>query len=257
MLGMPGIGSPENVNWVLKGGEPKVKPSYQVVNSSNGKYLFDTANPNSRGIPMLTPNGKPIRESLPQHTVDRIGAYDRMVPRLMELNDMEVNGMKIPRAAMTQLRAYEEADGSGNQVVTAKMWEKWLEENLTEEQRQYILAAEDAGMVVLRDESGAAISSGEILRQMNQYIVFDDLNDETITNQRNARARKARSLSVDFPDYITKDRQDHIDYLNEFDGRIAPYPVPTREAIKYLIDNPDVEDMFVKKYGKNALPEGF
>ena len=113
-------------------------------------------------------------------------------------------------------------------------------------------------MVVLRDESGAAISAGEILRQMNQYIMFDDLNEDTMVEQRLARSRKAKSLMTGQPDYIKKDRSDNLGYLENFDGRLKPYSVPTPQALEYLINNPDRETIkfFVKRYGKDALPEG-
>ena len=255
-LGLDGVDSPEDANWVLKGGEPKVKPNYVTVDNNGEKYFMDSNNPNSPGIPMTTPEGKPIRSALTQAQVDNIGSFDRMVPRLQQLDRLEQEGMRIPRSTMTQLRAYEEADGSGQRVLFARGWQAWLEENLSTEQREYILAAEDAGMIVLRDESGAAISSGEILRQMNQYIMFDDLDEDGLTAQRKTRARKAETLMIGVPDYIKTKRSDNISYLEDFTGRLQPYPVPSTAAIKHLQNNPDLKDFFVEKYGKDALPEG-
>ena len=258
ILALDGVGSPEDATWVLEGGQPKVTPDYVTVDNNGQKYMVDKKNPGSPGIPLTTPDGKPIRSSLQQWQVDNIGAFDRMVPRLQQLDQLELEGMAIPRSLMTQLRAYEEADGSGQRVLTARGWQAWIDENLSPEQREYILAAEDAGMVVLRDESGAAISSGEVLRQMNQYIMFDDLDEDTKVEQRLARSRKANSLMTGMPDYIKKDREDNLGYLENFDGRLKPYSVPTPEAIEYMRNNPDKETIkfFVKRYGKDALPEG-
>jgi hypothetical protein len=221
LMGLDGVDSIEEANWVIKGGEPKVKPNYVTVDNNGEKYFMDSNNPNSPGIPMTTPEGKPIRSALNQGQVDNIGAFDRMVPRLQELNDMELAGMNIPRSTMTALRAYQQQDGNGQNIITTAAFGAWMSKYLTPEQRKYILAAEDAGMVVLRDESGAAISSDEILRQMNQYLMFSDLDDPTKSAQRSARTRKAETLMIGVPDYIKADRADQIDWVTNFDGTIT------------------------------------
>jgi hypothetical protein len=219
-LGMDGVDSPEDANWVLEGGEPKIKPDYVMADHNGQKVFVDKNNPTAPGIPMTMSDGTPIRGRLDQWQVDNIGAFDRMTPRLQELDGMENAGMAIPRSTMTQLRAYETLDGDGRNVLLAGAFGEWMSEYLTPEQRKYILAAEDAGMVVLRDESGAAISSSEILRQMNQYLMFDDLDGATKAAQRNARSRKAGTLMTGMPNYIKDARKDNIQWLEGYDGTI-------------------------------------
>jgi hypothetical protein len=197
--------------------------------------MVDKKNPTAPGIPMTTPDGQPIRNKLDQWQVDNIGAFDRMVPRLETLDEMERGGMAIPRSTMTQLRAYESLDADGRNVLLATGFGEWMEKYLTPEQRRYILAAEDAGMIVLRDESGAAISSSEILRQMNQYLMFDDLDAVTRKDQREARTRKAGTLMTGMPDYIKKERQGQLDWVENFDGSLeasleGPSPNMTTET---------------------------
>ena len=135
-------------------------------------------------------------------------------------------------------------------------------------------------MVVLRDESGAAISSNEILRQLNQYIMFDDLDGDTFTAQRNARNRKAQSLLTGVPDYIKEQdgRAQNLQWVNDFSGeRRPPPPQPTdvytdtaslapsttaptpyrpapQGAVDKLRQNPSMAEAFKTKYG--YLPEG-
>ena len=221
ILALDGVKSPEDATWVLKGGQPKIKPDYVTVENNGQKYMIDKNNPSSPGIPLTTPDGKPIRSALPQWAVDNIGAFDRMVPRLQELDEMELAGMAIPRSTMTQLRAYEKQDSSGQNVIVASAFGEWMNSYLTPLQRKYILAAEDAGMVVLRDESGAAISSDEILRQMNQYLMFDDLDGDTRAAQRGARTRKAGTLMTGVPDYIKNDRKDQLDWVENYDPSVV------------------------------------
>jgi hypothetical protein len=134
---------------------------------------------------------------------------------------MEQGGMRINRETMTALRKYESEDASGR-FLTTFGWQKFLENELSREERQYILAAEDAGMITLRDESGAAISASEILRQMNQYVMFSDYDDKTLKNQRKARNRKAGTLVNGVPDYIKTDRQEDLDWVTNYDGTIQP-----------------------------------
>jgi hypothetical protein len=220
MMGLEGMGSIDRVEYALTGNRPGVKPEYVTVNNNGQVYFADKNNPNSPGIPATTPDGQPIRNRLDQWQVDNIGAFDRMVPRLETLDEMERNGMAIPRATMTQLRAYEALDSDGRNVIRATAFGEWMEKYLTPEQRRYILAAEDAGMIVLRDESGAAISASEILRQMNQYLMFDDLDAVTRKDQREARTRKAGTLMTGMPDYIKNDRQAQIDWVENYDGSL-------------------------------------
>ena len=200
------LGSIDKVEYAMTGNKPGLKPEYVTVNNNGQKYMVDKNNPNSPGIPLTTPDGQPIREALPQWQVDNIGAFDRMVPRLQELDEMERNGMRLDREKMSAIRKYESEDASGR-FLTAFGWQKFLENELTPAERQYILAAEDAGMITLRDESGAAISASEILRQMNQYVMYSEFDDKTLKNQREARNRKAGTLMTGVPDYIKTDRQ--------------------------------------------------
>jgi hypothetical protein len=141
-------------------------------------------------------------------------------------------------------------------------------------------------MIVLRDESGAAISASEILRQMNQYLIFDDLNEDSFEAQRNARNRKAKALTTGMPGYITTKTDDpnsapsiraaNIEWVNSFDGRRRPppqkptfieqeglipsnsAPTPFRQAPQGAVDklmaNPSLAPQFKQKYG--YLPEG-
>lgn len=223
------LGSIDKVEYAMTGNKPGLKPEYVTVNNNGQKYMVDKNNPNAPGIPLTTPDGQPIREALPQWQVDNIGAFDRMAPRLQELDEMERNGMRLNRETMTALRKYESEDASGR-FLTAFGWQKFLENELTPAERQYILAAEDAGMITLRDESGAAISASEILRQMNQYIMFSEYDDKTLKNQREARNRKAQTLMTGVPDYIKADRQADLDYVTNFDGTIQPAPAPADVA---------------------------
>jgi hypothetical protein len=193
-------------------------PEYQVIDNNGTPTLFDKNNPDSRGIPMLAEDGSGMHKAPDQWMIKQAGAFDRMVPRLQDLDEMERAGMTIDRGTMTRLRAYETKDAAGNMVIDALAMQKWLDYELSPEEREYILAAEDAGMVVLRDESGAAISASEILRQMNQYLMFNDYSGSTVARQRNARNRKAQTLIKDLPDYVRRDRQDLIDWVDAFDG---------------------------------------
>ena len=197
-----------------------VKPNMVTVTNNGQVFMVDKDNPTAPAIPVTTADGQPIRNKLDQWQVDNIGAFDRMVPRLETLDEMERNGMAIPRATMTQLRAYETLDSEGRNVLLAGAFGEWMEKFLTPEQRRYILAAEDAGMIVLRDESGAAISASEILRQMNQYLMFDDLDAVTRKDQREARTRKAGTLMTGMPDYIRRERQAQIDWVKNYDGTL-------------------------------------
>lgn len=220
LLSTEGLGTIDKVEYALSGERPGIKPNFVTVTNNGQVYMVDKNNPTAPGIPMTTPDGQPIRNKLDQWQVDNIGAFDRMVPRLQTLDEMERGGMAIPRSTMTQLRAYETKDSSGENVLLATAFGEWMERYLTPEQRRYILAAEDAGMVVLRDESGAAISSSEILRQMNQYLMFDDLDAATRKDQREARTRKAGTLMTGMPDYITGERKSELDWVENFDGTI-------------------------------------
>lgn len=220
MLSTDGLGTIDKVQYALTGDKPGVKPNMVSVTNNGQVFMVDKDNPTAPAIPVTTPDGQPIRNKLDQWQVDNIGAFDRMVPRLEALDEMERNGMAIPRATMTQLRAYEALDSDGRNVIRATAFGEWMEKYLTPEQRRYILAAEDAGMIVLRDESGAAISASEILRQMNQYLMFDDLDAVTRKDQREARTRKAGTLMTGMPDYIKKDRQAQIDWVENYDGTL-------------------------------------
>ena len=233
-------------------------PEFQVIDNNGTPTLFDKNNPNSRGIPMMGPDGSVMHKAPDQWMIKQAGAFDRMVPRLQDLDDMERAGMSIARSTMTKLRAYEQKDASGNSVISALSMQEWLEMDLTPQEREYILAAEDAGMVVLRDESGAAISASEILRQMNQYLMFDDYSESTMTRQRSARNRKAKTLIRDLPDYVRTSRQDMIDWIDAFDGAdLTPRVEAPKAAIDLLMankDNPQAAKDFKTKYG--YLPEG-
>lgn len=274
------LGDIGKVGYALTGDTPGVKPEYVQTTNNGQVYMIDKNNPTAPGIPLTTPDGQPIRGKLDQWQVDNIGAFDRMAPRLQELDEMEQNGVAIPRSTMSMLRNYETRDAEGRNILSTLGWQNWVEENLTPEQRQYILAAEDAGMVVLRDESGAAISSNEILRQLNQYIMFDDLDDDTFTAQRNARNRKAKSLLTGAPDYIKEQegRAQNLQWVNDFSGERRPpppestdrytdtsslapstsAPVPFKPAPQGAVDklrqNPAMAEAFKTKYG--YLPEG-
>jgi hypothetical protein len=283
LLATEGLNTIDKLEYALSGNTPGVKPDYQLVDNNGTMVAVDTNNPSALPIPLQGPNGA-IRKPMPQHQVDQVGAFDRMVPRLQELDEMEQAGMAIPRNTMTKLRAYETADADGNRVLSAMGLEKWMSETLTPDQRQYILAAEDAGMVVLRDESGAAISASEILRQMNQYLVFDDLSDDSFEAQRNARNRKARSLSTGLPNWLFDEedegavrRKENLNWVNGFDGKRKPKPqqpsfieqeglapsnsapVPFRQAPQGAVDklrkNPHLAKDFEAKFG--YLPEGY
>ena len=234
-------------------------PEYQVIDNNGTPTLFDKNNPNSRGIPMMAGDGATMHKAPDQWMIKQAGAFDRMVPRLQDLDEMEREGMVIDRDTMTMLRAYETDDARGNRVLSALGWNNFLQEHLPPEQREYILAAEDAGMIVLRDESGAAISSGEILRQMNQYLMFSDYDNRTMTRQRNTRNRKAKTLVADLPDYIVKKRSDMVDWVDRFSGdvTIANRSDAPKGAIDLLMqnkDNPEAVRQFKVKYG--YLPEG-
>ena len=224
-------GSIENAQYAMTGELPGLKPEMITVENNGQKYMVDKNNPTAPGIPLTMQNGQPIRGKLDQWQVDNVGAFDRMAPRLIELDEMENAGMAIPRSTMTMLRAYETQDGDGRNVLLAGAMGEWMSKYLTPEQRKYILAAEDAGMVVLRDESGAAISSSEILRQMNQYLMFDDLDGPTRKAQREARSRKAGTLMTGMPDYILNNekRAGQIQWLNDYDGTVPTAPdIPQR-----------------------------
>ena len=215
------LGGIDQVEYAMSGNKPGLKPEYVTVNNNGQKYMVDKNNPTAPGIPLTTPDGQPIREALPQWQVDNIGAFDRMVPRLQELDEMERGGMRLDREKMSLIRKYESEDASGR-FLTAFGFQKFLENELSPEERQYVLAAEDAGMITLRDESGAAISASEILRQMNQYVMYSDFDDKALTSQRNARNRKAGTLVNGVPEYIKADRQENIDWVTNYDGTIQP-----------------------------------
>jgi hypothetical protein len=210
---------------------------YQIVDNNGTMVAVDKNNPSALPIPLRDSNGA-LRKPMPQHQIQQVGAFDRMVPRLQELDQMELNGTTISRDKMTQLRSYENADADGNRILTAMGLQKWMAETLSPEERKYILAAEDAGMVVLRDESGAAISSGEILRQMNQYLMFDDYKKDgpnAFEAQRNARNRKAQTLATGLPDWLfeeddpgAKKRKGYRDWVTNYNGaRPTQYEGPT------------------------------
>lgn len=194
---------------------------YQVVDNNGTPTLFDKNNPNSRGIPMLAQDGSTIHKAPDQWMIKQAGAFDRMAPRLQELDEMERAGINIDRSKMSELRAMEAADAAGDKVLATKLWQEWMDVTLSPEERGYVLAAEDAGMIVLRDESGAAISASEILRQMNQYMMFSDYDVPTMVRQRKARNRKAQTLIRDLPDYVRENRQDWIDWVDNFDGSLG------------------------------------
>jgi len=283
MLSQEGMGTIDKVEYALSGERPGIKPEYQIVDNNGTMLAVDKNNPSAAPIPLQDSNGA-LRKPMPQHQVDQVGAFDRMVPRLQELDEMEQNGMAIPRSTMTKLRAYETADADGNKILSAMGLQKWMEDTLTPEQRRYILAAEDAGMVVLRDESGAAISASEILRQMNQYLMFDDLDDAAFEGQRNARNRKAQSLTTGLPSWLfdgddegAKQRNARREWVRGFDGKRKPKPaqpsvleqeglVPSTSApapfkpapqgaVDMLRQNPRLAKDFKAKYG--YLPEGY
>jgi hypothetical protein len=209
---------------------------YQIINNNGTMVAVDRNNPNAIPIPLRDGNGA-LRQPMPQHQIQQVGAFDRMVPRLQELDQMELDGTTISRDKMTQLRSYETEDANGR-ILTAMGLQKWMSETLSPEERKYILAAEDAGMVVLRDESGAAISSGEILRQMNQYLMFDDYKEDgpnAFEAQRNARNRKAQTLATGLPDWLFEEddpgaqkRKGYRDWVTNYNGaRPKKYEGPT------------------------------
>lgn len=228
---------------------------YQVIDNNGTPTLFDKNNPNSRGIPMLSGDGTPIHKAPDQWMIKQAGAFDRMVPRLQELDEMERNGIRIDRSKMTELRAAEAADAAGDNVTAARLWQEWFDFTLSPEERGYILAAEDAGMVVLRDESGAAISASEILRQMNQYLMFSDYDEATTIRQRSGRNRKAKTLIRDLPDYVKSNRQDLIDWVDGFDASdltAPPAPVIAEPTVQGSPEEklPPMTDLQVKRYSQ-------
>lgn len=196
-------------------------PEYQVIDNNGTPTLFDKNNPESRGIPMMASDGTAMHKAPDQWMIKQAGAFDRMAPRLQELDEMERAGTTIDRSKMSELRAMEAADAAGDRVMATRMWQEWMDVTLTPEERGYVLAAEDAGMIVLRDESGAAISASEILRQMNQYMMFSDYDRPTMVRQRKSRNRKAQTLIRDLPDYVRANRADWIDWVDNFDGSMG------------------------------------
>lgn len=269
------LGTLDKVNYALTGDQPGVKPNFVTIDNNGEKWMFDQNNPNSPGIRLTTPDGKPISSPLSQAQTDNIGAFDRMVPRLQELDEMEQAGVSIARETMSKLRTYETKEADGTSYLSRRAWQEWVDNDLTPTERKYILAAEDAGMITLRDESGAAISAGEILRQMNQYLMFNDYDDDTFEAQRNARNRKAKSLLTGTPDGILIDRKDQLDWVNGFKGARKPKPaeptvvdelmpstnapVPYRPAPQAAVDllqkKPELAKDFMTKFG--YLPEGY
>ena len=184
---------------------------------------------------MLDNEGNAIHKAPEQWQVKNAASFDRMVPRLQDLDAMERNGVTIDRGKMTELRAMEQADAAGDQVLAARLWQGWVNNTLSPEEREYVLAAEDAGMITLRDESGAAISANEILRQMNQYLMFSDYKNDKdgslATRQRAARNRKAQTLARDIPSYMKTQRKDLIDWTENFDPSLPQKQDPANKII--------------------------
>ena len=81
------------------------------------------------------------QEALPQWQVDNIGA-STVQPRLQELDEMERNGMRSQKMSAIRKEEWTRAV-----FPTVNGWQKFLENELTPAERQYILAAEDAGMI--------------------------------------------------------------------------------------------------------------
>jgi len=97
-----------------------------------------------------------------------------------------------------------------------------MSETLSQEEREYLTAAMDSGMIALRDESGAAISAQEMVRQLDQSLMFSDYSDSAFENQRRARATKVEGFLGGMPDWVLNEFQDERDYITGYDYTRRP-----------------------------------
>ena len=128
----------------------------------------------------------------------------------------------MDRSKVTQLKAQEAQDANGRSYIPMAGWEKWMSETLSQEEREYLTAAMDSGMIALRDESGAAISAQEMVRQLDQSLMFSDYSDSAFENQRRARATKVEGFLGGMPDWVLKEFQDDRDYITGYDYTRRP-----------------------------------
>jgi len=221
MMGMPGIETYQDLEYVMTG-QHTPKTSWQIIDADGYKMRVD---PSGLQAPQYVrdPDGNLIRSNLTEAQAKKYSFLMRGAPRIRELTDYENNGIVMSRSKVTQLKAQEQADARGIGYIPQAAWDVWMQETLTPEERGYITAAIDSGMIALRDESGAAISAQEMLRQIDQTLMFDDYDDKTYKNQREARARKVRGYAGGQPKWVRDEFAEDLEYLANYDGsRVRP-----------------------------------
>lgn len=224
IMGMPGIETADDMEYVLNG-EKVYQPKWQIIDANGYKMRVD-ANGVAPSEYVLNPNGSRAKGSLSESQSKKYSFFYRGAPRLRQLHEMEDAGFRIDRSKVTQLKAQEATDAQGRAYIPMAAWEAWMAETLTPEEREYITAAQDAGMIALRDESGAAISAQEMVRQLDQTMMFSDFSDTAYRNQREARANKVRGFLGGMPDWVLDEFKEDVEYLKNYDYSVRRAPTP-------------------------------
>lgn len=215
MMGMPGIETADDMEYVLTG-KKNYQPKWQIIDANGYKMRVD-ANGIAQPEYVTNPDGSRAKGGLTDSQAKKYGFFYRGAPRLRQMHEMEDRGVALDRSTLTQLKAQESTDAQGRSFLSMAGWQEWMDMALTPEEREYITAAMDAGMIALRDESGAAISAAEMVRQLDQTLMFKDYSDSAYRNQREARARKVEAFLGGMPDWVQDEFRKDSDYLKNYD----------------------------------------
>lgn len=229
IMGMPGIETADDMEYVLTG-QKNYQPKWQIIDANGYKMRVDAngiANPEY----VLNPDGSRAKGGLTEAQGKKYGFFYRGAPRLRQMHELEDRGVALSRDTLTQLKAQEATDANGRSYLPMAAWQKWMETALSPEEREYITAAMDAGMIALRDESGAAISAAEMVRQLDQTLMFKDYSDSAYRNQRAARARKVEGFLGGMPDWVLDEFKEDREYLKNYDYSRRPQTAATPATV--------------------------